>query len=231
VASSITDAHDRMTDAQWPLAGALLARARPEGPGRGRCSRVWPLTRPGQLHPGDQGRYSARMKAREATISISRGQPRTFEEFFTDSYEPLLRAVYLVTGDRFEAEDLAQEAFFRVYQRWERVSRMANPEGYAYRIAINAYHGRLRRLATAARRAFRREAPDELGAAEERDSIRRALARLPRGQREALVLMDWVGLSDRQAAEILGMDPAAVRVRLSRARRRLREERRGEDRE
>lgn len=168
--------------------------------------------------------------AREATVSIET-QTRTFEEFFADNYEPLLRAVYLVTGDRLEAEDLAQEAFFRVYGRWERICLLANPAGYAYRIAINAYRSRLRRLRTAAKRALRREVPDDMKAVDERDSIRRALARLPRGQREALVLMDWVGLSDRQAAEILRMERGSVRVRLSRARHRLREELGGEDRE
>jgi RNA polymerase sigma factor (sigma-70 family) len=144
--------------------------------------------------------------------------------FFEDTYERLLRALYLVTGDRHEAEDLAQEAFFRVYERWERISDTANPAGYAYRVALNAHRSRLRRIAAVARRSLRRSEADQFGAADERDSIRRALAKLPKTQREALVLVEWVGLSDREASEILGVRPEAVRVRVSRARRRLREQ-------
>jgi RNA polymerase sigma factor (sigma-70 family) len=128
------------------------------------------------------------MTAHPITIPLERARSQGFEEFFAEVYEPLLRAVYLVTGDRFEAEDLAQEAFFRVYQRWDRIGRLANPAGYAYRVAINAYHSRFRRLAVVGRRAFRREARDELSVADDRDSIRRAMARLPRAQREGATL-------------------------------------------
>jgi RNA polymerase sigma-70 factor (ECF subfamily) len=82
----------------------------------------------------------------------------------------------------------------------------------------------------AARRTFRRDEPDALRSVDERDAIRRALAAIPVSQREALVLLDWVGLSDREAAEILRVSPEAVRMRASRARKGLRREiGRGED--
>jgi RNA polymerase sigma factor (sigma-70 family) len=162
-------------------------------------------------------------------------QPRrhrleSFEDFFAGTYEPLLRALYLITGDSHEAEELAQEACVRVFQRWGQLQGTANPGGYAYRTALNMRRSHLRRLAVAARRTFRRDEPDALRSADERDAIRRALASIPVGQREALVLLDWVGLSDREAAEILRISPEAVRMRASRARQRLRREiGRGED--
>lgn len=157
-------------------------------------------------------------------------RPESFEDFFAECYEPLLRALYLVTGDSHEAEDLAQEACFRVYQRWQGLQGTPNPAGYAYRAALNMRRNRLRRVATAARRVFRRDEPDLFASADERDAIRRALRAIPVGQREALVLMDWVGLSDQEAGEILGLRPAAVRMRASRARHRLKEQlRRGEE--
>ena len=59
-----------------------------------------------------------------------------------------------MTGNRGEAEDLAQEAFVKVYERWDRVRGTDNPAGYLYRTAINAHHSRLRRLAVAARKPF-----------------------------------------------------------------------------
>ncbi len=160
----------------------------------------------------------------------TRDPSESFEEFFAECYEPLLRALYLVSGDRHEAEELAQEACFRVYERWGRLQGTANPAGYAYRTAVNMRRSRLRRLGVAVRRTFRRDEQDVFRSIDERDAIRRALAGIPAGQKEALVLLDWVGLSDREAAEILGIRPEAVRMRASRARRRLREEiRRGED--
>jgi RNA polymerase sigma factor (sigma-70 family) len=133
--------------------------------------------------------------------------------------------MYLISGDRHEAEDLAQEACLRVYERWEVIRTSANPAGYAYRIAANLHRSRLRRLRVAARHVLRRAEPawDGLAAAEERDLLRRALADLPLGQREALILLEWGGLTDTEVAETLGLSPVAVRMRASRARKLMRE--------
>ena len=60
-----------------------------------------------------------------------------FEDFFHAHHERLLRAMYLATGDRHEAEDLAQEAFVRILERWERVRGLDYPVGYLYRTALN----------------------------------------------------------------------------------------------
>ena len=160
----------------------------------------------------------------------TRHPAESFEGFFARCYEPLLRALYLITGDPGEAEELAQEACFRVYERWERLQGSANPAGYAYRVALNLRRSRLRRLATAARRVLPKAEPDAFQPVDERDTIRRALAGVPVNQREALVLLDWVGLSDKEAAEILRIRPEAVRMRASRARQALRRQiERGED--
>ena len=144
-----------------------------------------------------------------------------FEEFFHQHYERLLKAVYLVTGNRGEAEDLAQEAFVKVYERWDRVSGTENPMGYLYRTAINAHNSRLRRMAVAARKTFAPRHPDPLEASDDRDEIRRALAGLSEGQREAIVLVEWLGMTDEEAGGVLGVAPVTVRVRISRARQAL----------
>ncbi len=146
----------------------------------------------------------------------------SFEEFFGEHYQRLLRALYLLTGDSHEAEELAQEACFRVYERWERLRGTPNPEGYAYRVALNARRSRLRRLAVAMRRPLRPAQEDDIAASDERDLIRRALGAIPESQRVALVLLEWVGMSDQEAGQILGIRPEAVRMRASRARKRLR---------
>jgi RNA polymerase sigma-70 factor (ECF subfamily) len=88
----------------------------------------------------------------------------------------------------------------------------------------------LRRVALAARRHRRTVEDDPLRSVDDRDAIRRALSTIPEGQRQALVLIAWLDLSDREAAEVLRTTPEAVRMRASRARKALREELgRGED--
>jgi RNA polymerase sigma-70 factor (sigma-E family) len=165
----------------------------------------------------------------EAEAAVSK-PVESFEDFFDLHYQRLLRAMYLATGDRHEAEDLAQDAFVRVYERWDRVGGMERPDGYLYKTALNLRRSRLRRVATAARKLLggrSQEAPDPAAAVSERDIVRRALTALPDGQREAVVLVEWLGMTDAEAAEVLGISPVAVRVRISRARPILREHLRG----
>ena len=54
-----------------------------------------------------------------------------FEEFFLEQHERLFQALFLLTGDRAEADDLAQEALLRAYERWDRVRH-----GFAGRIRL-----------------------------------------------------------------------------------------------
>jgi RNA polymerase sigma-70 factor (sigma-E family) len=157
---------------------------------------------------------------------------QAFEDFFDAHYERLLRVLFLATGDRHEAEDLAQDAFVRLYERWPRVGRLQNPAGYLYRVALNARRSRLRRIRVAAAKAFRlRPEPpaDPQEAAENRLSVRRAMAALPPGQREVVVLVEWLDLTDVEAGEVLRLSPGAVRTRLHRARSTLRELLRGDE--
>jgi Sigma-70 region 2 len=53
-------------------------------------------------------------------------QPLTFEDLFADEHERLYRALYLIVGSSHEAEELMQDAFVRVLERWDRID---NPQG------------------------------------------------------------------------------------------------------
>ena len=142
-----------------------------------------------------------------------------FESFFQAEYPRLLRALYLVCGSRYEAEELAQDAFVRAYERL----RADNRAGYVYRIAINLYRSKLRRAARAARRVVERQPePDAVEALAHRDAIGRALSALSAGQREAVVMVEWLGMTDDEAAALLGISPITVRVRIHRAKAILR---------
>ena len=141
-----------------------------------------------------------------------------FATFFDAGYDTLLRAMYLMTGDRYEAEELAQDTMVKACERWDRVRAMENPIGYLYRTAVNAHRSRLRRAGLTARRVLSLQRSDPISASDDRDEIRRALAILSETQREAVVLVEWLGLTDVEAGEVLGVSAVAVRVRLSRAR-------------
>jgi len=152
--------------------------------------------------------------AHETTLS---GPP--FEEMFMEHRERLFSAMWLIARDRDEAEDLTQEAFVRVWERWERNGPPDDPAGYLYRTAMNLFLNRRRRAATAARRLLHLEGrADELAAVEARDEIRRALQALTPAQRAALVLVDLLDLSSDEAAEVLRKRPSTVRVLAARGR-------------
>jgi RNA polymerase sigma-70 factor (ECF subfamily) len=151
-------------------------------------------------------------------------EPR-FEDFFELHYLRLFRALWLIARDRSEAEDVMQEAFMRLWERWDRVSGLEDPAGYLYRTAMNVLRSRRRRALVALRRAVIEPfARDELAAVEGRDVVRRALASLTPRQRAVVILLHVLDLSSAEAAAALGIRPSTVRVLAGRARTTLKRE-------
>jgi RNA polymerase sigma factor (sigma-70 family) len=142
-----------------------------------------------------------------------------FETFFRLEHERLFRAMWLLTRDRQEAEEVTQEAFLRVWEHWGRIATVPDPAAYLYRTALNAWRSRLRRMAVGARKAIHHtRRGDEMEDVEARDAVVRSLASLPPRQRAAIVLMDVLDLSSDRAGEVLGIRPVTVRVLAARAR-------------
>jgi len=185
--------------------------------------------RSGRGRPGTPG-FAALAEAREQATPAGVGAPagadtRTFEVFFADWHLPLYRALWLVTRNRHEAEEIMQDAFVRVWERWDRVRAMDGPEAYLFRTAMNLHRSRVRRALTALRRTFGAAAADDaIANVEERDAIVRAMGRLTPAQRAAVVLVDLVGMSSAEAAAALGVRPSTVRVLAARGRAILRDE-------
>jgi RNA polymerase sigma factor (sigma-70 family) len=151
---------------------------------------------------------------------------QSFELFFRSHYVELVRALCVVVRDEGTAEELAQEAFARVYLRWERVSRMERPMGYTYRIALNLNRRRLRPpkvwFGATAGEGDRATDLDPSIVAIRRTDVLRAIRRLPVKLREAVLLVDLLDASPDEAGKILGIRPQSVRVRTHRARALLR---------
>lgn len=149
--------------------------------------------------------------------------PVTFEEFVATTHAGLFGAMCLLTRDRSEAEDVMQEALLAVWERWDRVGAMDDPEGYLYRTAFNAHHRRRRRAALAVKRAVKlAPPPDRFGEVETRDVVMRALGSLSPRQREAVVLTELLDFPSGEAAAIMGISSSTVRVLASQGRERLR---------
>lgn len=144
----------------------------------------------------------------------------TFESFYESNSRRLFAALCLVTGNRDEAEEIAQEAFVRVFERWERVGELDDPTGYLFRVSMNVFRGRYRRASLAVRRvlSLAPRATDDLAAVETHDEVVRLLAGLDRQQRAAVVLTAVMEYSAEEAGRILGIRPSSVRSLTTRAR-------------
>ena len=149
----------------------------------------------------------------------------TFDAFFEAHRDRLFSAIWLACRDRHEAEEVAQDAFLKLWERWEQTRDLDDPAGYLYRTALNMYRNRRRRAALAVRRLIRvAPAPDHIQAVDERDVVVRALDVLTPRQRSALVLTDLLDLTSEEAARALGVRASTVRVLAGRARAALRDE-------
>jgi len=147
----------------------------------------------------------------------------SFEGFYREHLARIVRACALVTLDRSLAEDLAAEAFARLWSHWGRIRSEDHAGGYVFKTAMRLASREVRRRGRrAATDPPGSHTMDEVGAALTRRDVSEALAALPLRQRQAVVLRDWAGFDTVDVARMLGMRESTVRVHLSRARTHLR---------
>jgi RNA polymerase sigma-70 factor (ECF subfamily) len=162
------------------------------------------------------------------------GRPRMTDErqldpeALGDHIDRLYRAAWGLCGSREEAEDLVQETFSRVLRK-PRFLRSEDDIGYLLRVLRNTFFSQRR---AASRRPQATGSPDELELIEDRRAstpesrlesaeLYEAISRLPDDFRDALVAIDVVGLSYREAARALRVREATITTRLHRARQRV----------
>ena len=149
-----------------------------------------------------------------------------FVELATARGPALFRTAWLLTGDWHLAEDLVQETLGRVYARWSRVAAADDPAAYVHTVLVNVFHSHRRRRSSTERptdvseltEAARSDADISLKVA-----LRDALGRLDRLDRAVVVLRYWDDLDAPATGVLVGLSPAAVRTRCSRALTRLRQ--------
>jgi RNA polymerase sigma-70 factor (ECF subfamily) len=171
--------------------------------------------------------------------AMRRGDPACLGGFFEAWGDRLYRLALRLTGDPATAEDVVQEAFLKLMRGADRFEGRSGLATWLYRVAYNASLDRLReRKAVLQLPEDEHDAPLPLATAltplprspeallrdsETREALERAIAELPHAQRAAFLLRDVEGLTTAQAADALGLSEANLKVRLHRARLRLRE--------
>ncbi len=169
------------------------------------------------------------------------GNTLIFEDIYTTYRERILRYLSRLVGAH-EAEDLTQETFLKAGRRLEDFRKDSHILTWLYRIATNTALDRLRSPAfrnlvqigpspdEAEEAAARADGPArpaierELIREEMNSCIRGVIDRLPENYRTVIVLSNLEGLKDCEIAEVLGERTGAVKMRLHRARERLRQE-------
>jgi len=148
-----------------------------------------------------------------------------FIVLFTNCYGPVLAFARRRVGPD-EAQDVVAETFVTAWRRFDDL--IGEPLPWLYRIAghavANQRRGDVRRQRLDARARLFADAvaePDPANTVSENTRLIEAFNALNEGDREALRLVTWEGLSPAGAAVVLGCSPAAFKVRLHRARHRL----------
>jgi RNA polymerase sigma-70 factor (sigma-E family) len=150
----------------------------------------------------------------------------SFEEYVTARGAALLRFAYVLSGDRYLAEDLVQEVLARIHGRWRRMAHVDQPDAYLRTAIVRQFLSWRRRRASGETPTD--PLPEQISAADTatrhavQDEMWRLLASLPRRQRAVLVLRFYEDLPDPEIAAVLGCRETTVRVHASRGLARLR---------
>ena len=152
------------------------------------------------------------------------GSVESFEEFYATEYPAVVGLAYALSGNRWVAEDLAQEAFLAAHRDWSRIAAYEKPGSWVRRVVANlsvsAFRRRLAEAKAFGRLAFRQASTVAELSAEDAE-FWGAVRRLPRRQAQVLALHY---LEDRPVADIadtLGIAMGTVKKHLHDGRREL----------
>jgi len=141
-----------------------------------------------------------------------------WEPLYRSHYAGSVRLAGLLTGDYHQGEEIAQDAFARLFEAGAKVE---SPAAYLRATVVNLSRSRLRRVMVARRRP-ERPAPDSPGADEGIEAaaaagaVRAALRRLPTRQREAVVLRFYGDLPLAEVASTMGVSEGSVKTHIHR---------------
>lgn len=173
----------------------------------------------------------------ELMLQFQNGDNNGFDRLLEKYQKPIINIIYRMIGDRFMAEDLAQEVFLKVYESRNSYKPKAKFFTWIYKIATNISlnHLRYQRRHRTESLDITLEVEDEavskqiadtsmcspsenLQKKELQGKIKEAIKSLPEKQKLVVTLAKFQGLSHKEIAEILGSSVMAVKLHLYRAR-------------
>ncbi|MEO8293324.1 MAG: RNA polymerase sigma factor [Actinomycetota bacterium] len=151
-------------------------------------------------------------------------EPMVFDDVFRAHFSGVAKAAAFVARDAGTGQELAQEAFARLFHRWQDIASEDQARNFAYRVAINLARSHVRKHLRVSLSGWGRElgtVPDPAESASAWVTAVAALGVLSPRQRACVVLADYVGLDSDEIGTALGMRAGTVRVHLTRGRRSL----------
>jgi RNA polymerase sigma-70 factor (sigma-E family) len=159
---------------------------------------------------------------------MSAGDRLAFGEYVRSRSQALLRAAQAITGNRTDAEDLLQATLVKAYQSWDRIDDPAALDTYVRRVMVNTHISGWRR-----RRVDEYptdelpdspSAEDATGDSDLHDVVQRAIDRLPRQMRAAVMLRFYDDMTEPEVAAALGVSVGTVKSTVARAVAKLRKD-------
>ena len=164
------------------------------------------------------------MRPTDDTQVVARPEP--FDVFYQREFRNVVSLAYALSGSRWAAEDLAQEAFLTAHRSWDRISSYEAPAAWVRRVvsnmAVSLYRKRASEGRALLRIAFQRQVPlPELEATD--DEFWQQVRALPKRQAQAIALHYLEDRPVAEVAEILECSVSTAKVHLHKGRRALAE--------
>ncbi len=168
-----------------------------------------------------KGHLASRKRTRKDPEHLVVRGVEPFEPFFRREYPKMVALAYAMSGSRWAAEELAQEAMLRAYRSWGTVAHYDKPGAWLRRVTINLsvslVRKRVSELKAIERLSISRVEPIQFEPLEDEEFWAEVMS-LPRRQRQVIALRVIDDLSTSEIAEHLGISDSAVRTHLQRGR-------------
>lgn len=147
-----------------------------------------------------------------------------FAEFYRSEWRDVVGLGFVLTGDRWVAEELAQEGFMAACRKWDQVCDMDKPGAWVRRVVVNQSVSWFRRRGVERRALVRMGNPGgpvDLGVDERSAEVWAAVRMLSKRQGQAIALVYFDGMSIPEASRVLGCSLETARTHLKRGRKKL----------
>ena len=154
-------------------------------------------------------------------ISATTDRDEGLRQLYERCHADMVRFAAFLTGDVTAAEDIAQDAFARVFDAWDRIDDHERIDAYLKATVVNLVHGGRRKREVAERSATTHlrvvpSAEDDALGHFDRDGVLAAVAALPLRQRACVVMRHWMRMTETEIAESLELSVGSVRTHVKR---------------